>query len=83
MGLTSGIENLFSSIFEIFQGFINTILSAFQSVFALAKNLIASIFDLLSGVVGFVLGMFNLSSSLLECVLSMGRLAKTYLQAIS
>ena len=56
-GIISGIQDLFSSVIEIFAGIFNAILSAFQNVFALAKNILASVFDLLSGAVGFVLGL--------------------------
>ncbi|CAF9922196.1 hypothetical protein IMSHALPRED_005612 [Imshaugia aleurites] len=54
--LISGLENLVSSLFEILTGILNSVVSAIQSVFGLARDLIASIFDLMSGVVGFVLG---------------------------
>ena len=53
--LISGLENLVSSLFEILTGILNSVVSAIQSVFGLARDLIASIFDLMSGVVGFVL----------------------------
>ncbi|KAL2044726.1 hypothetical protein N7G274_002500 [Stereocaulon virgatum] len=54
--IMDGLSNLLSSIFEIFQGLINTVLSALQSVFGLFRNLIASVFDMMSGLVGFILG---------------------------
>jgi len=53
--LASGISNLFSSLFEILGGILNSVFSAVQSVFGLAQDLISSIFDLMSGLVGFVL----------------------------
>ena len=64
--IVDGLSNLFSSIFEIFQGLINTVLSALQSVFGLFRNLFASVFDMMSGLVGFILGMCSLT---LFCVL--------------
>lgn len=65
-GITDGISNLFSSVFEIFSGIINTVLSGLQSIFGLFQSLvssifglfqsvISSIFDLMSGLVGFML----------------------------
>lgn len=64
--IVDGLSNLLSSIFEIFQGLINTVLSALQSVFGLFRNLIASVFDMMSGLVGFILGTCSLT---LFCVL--------------
>ena len=66
-GIFDGLSNLVSSIFEIFQGLISTVLSAIQSVFGLFQNLIASVFDLMSGLVGFILGMSSQSPSYIRC----------------
>ena len=66
-GIFDGLSNLVSSIFEIFQGLISTVLSAIQSVFGLFQNLIASVFDLMSGLVGFILGMSSHSPSDIRC----------------
>ena len=52
----SGLQDLISSIFEIFRGIFSTIVSGFESVLGLFQNLISSIFDLMSGFVGFILG---------------------------
>ena len=70
--VVNGIENLFASIFDIVKGLVNTLLSAFESAFALAQNLVTSIFDLMSGLVGFILGTYP-SSSIPRSLVPSGR----------
>lgn len=57
--ILSSLENLVASIFDIFRSIFNTVLSALESVSAIFANLVRSIFDLMSGLVGFILGMFS------------------------
>ncbi|KAG8749404.1 hypothetical protein FRC14_001392 [Serendipita sp. 396] len=65
--VTSAIENLFHSIWQILSGLVGSFAAVGQSIFALAQNLIQAVFaivtslvtaitDLMSGLVGFVLG---------------------------
>jgi len=55
-GITSSISNLIQSIYGIFAGVINTVLSGVQGVFAVFGTLIANIADLARSAVSLVLG---------------------------
>jgi len=43
-----------TSIVEVFQGILNTIISAFQSIFAVSSTIIADLAAIFKGVIEFV-----------------------------
>lgn len=61
--VTSAIENLFHSIFQILAGVGNSFFAVGQSIFALITNLVSAVVnivlafkDVVSGLIGFTLG---------------------------
>lgn len=60
-GITDSISNLLSSIFDIFRGLFNTLLSGIQSIAAVVGTLVESIFDLTKAIFQFLLSKSSLS----------------------
>lgn len=56
--LTSSLQDLLSSILNVFRSIFATVFSLFESVTAVFTNLVTSVFDFARGLVGFLLSMF-------------------------
>jgi hypothetical protein len=55
-GILSSISNLLSSIFDIFRGLFNTLLSSVQGVLSVFTTTLGSVTDLFQGIVNLLLG---------------------------
>jgi len=64
--ITSSFASLINSILGLIQGILNTIFSAFRSVFAVAITSVEGVLDLVRGLFAFLLSKFVLFTHFLR-----------------